>query len=96
MGSSPHRVDTTRSHDCSARCKTVHRSFFGRAWRSPVDEFLHAAAGRRKDHCPGIGESLEVTRSVSNTALLFEASRKLNLPSPGMFVLSSPRRSLHG
>src|SRR6267143_2720223 len=95
MGFDPHCVDTTRSHNCSPWRETIHRSFLGRAWRGPVDEFLHAEAGRRKDRCPGIGESLEVTPGVSKSALLFDASRKLDSPSPGMSVLSSPRRSPH-
>ncbi len=82
---------------CSERWETIHRPFFGRAWRSPLDELLHAAAGGRKDHCSGTGESLEVTRSVSNSAPFFFASCLMS-PSQNrrMSVISPHRWSWHG
>src|SRR5256885_14430983 len=65
VGFGPDCLDPPRSHHGVAQWKTVCRSFFGRAWRSLVNELLYVAAGGREDHRPGIGEGLEVTRCVN-------------------------------
>jgi len=67
MGFGPHCVDTTRSH-CGCAAEN-HRLFFRPGEHGEALSMISSCCSRgKKSHCPGIGEGLEVTRSVRKSA----------------------------
>src|SRR5437016_231364 len=65
VGFGPDCLDPPRSHHCLAQWKTVCRSFFGRAWRSLVNELLYVAAGEEKINRPELVEVFKSTRALT-------------------------------